>query len=320
MTGPTTGPTAGPTAAPTTGPTTGTEAATRPAWRFFDCEVAAVGPPSPSYVRLTLRGPALVDFADNGWDQRFKLVLPDRGGGFDALPRDPDWHATWRRLPDDLRNPIRTYTVRAVRHDLGELDVDVVRHGDVGPASRFAGRACPGDRLVVLGPDRGYGGPHGGLEFRPPATHLGPTLLVGDATAVPAVLAVLERLPAAAFGEVVLEVPHPEDIADVVAPVGFRLTWLVRQPSSLVPAAVDEAAAGLGLAPRAAGGPELPPPAGEDLLWEVPEDARAGGVYAWVAGEASLVARLRRRLVRDLGVDRRSVAFMGYWREGRPGG
>ena len=54
------------------------------------------------------------------------------------------------------------------------------------------------------------------------------------------------------------------------------------------------------------------------LLWEVPERARAaGGVYAWVAGEAAVVRDLRRFLVRDVGLDRRSVAFMGYWRQGR---
>jgi NADPH-dependent ferric siderophore reductase len=31
-----------------------------------------------------------------------------------------------------------------------------------------------------------------------------------------------------------------------------------------------------------------------------------------------VVKGLRRHLVRERGVDRRSVAFMGYWRDGRP--
>jgi NADPH-dependent ferric siderophore reductase len=30
-----------------------------------------------------------------------------------------------------------------------------------------------------------------------------------------------------------------------------------------------------------------------------------------------VVATLRRRLLREVGLDRGSVAFMGYWREGR---
>ena len=57
------------------------------------------------------------------------------------------------------------------------------------------------------------------------------------------------------------------------------------------------------------------------LLWEVPGDGaipRADGpFYAWLAGEAGTIKAIRRVLVGELGVDRRSVAFMGYWRTGR---
>ena len=47
-------------------------------------------------------------------------------------------------------------------------------------------------------------------------------------------------------------------------------------------------------------------------------DATAG-CYAWLAGEAGVVKRLRRHLVTDLGVPRNEVAFMGYWRVGVAG-
>lgn len=40
------------------------------------------------------------------------------------------------------------------------------------------------------------------------------------------------------------------------------------------------------------------------------------GMYAWVAGESSIVKVVRRALVGELGLDRRQVAFMGYWRQG----
>ena len=174
----------------------------------------------------------------------------------------------------------------------------------------------------MLGPDLAHDGPHGGLEFRPPAGHRGPTLLVGDATAVPAALAVLERLPHDAHGEVVLEVPEPLDIADVRRPVGLRVTWVVgHDDRSDLPGAVGEAVARLGLRPApdasAAGEPDVVPE--DEVVWEVPDTATAGGLYAWIAGEAGLVTGLRRHLVRDLGVDRGSVAFMGYWRRGRSG-
>lgn len=287
------------------------------AWRLFDVQVASARRLSPSFVRLTLTGPDLGELADNRFDQRFKLVLPDAHGSYEALPRHGDWYAAWRALPDDRKNPIRTYTVRAVRPDRRELDVDLVLHGDGGPASRFAARAAPGDRVVVLGPNALHEEAHGGLEFRPPAGHDGPLLLVGDATATPAVLSILESLPEDSHGEVVLEVPAAEDFLDVSGPPGVRTTWLVRAsgPSQIL-GAVDEALGHLGIVARPARAVAVPEVDDATPLWEVPDDGPTSGLYAWVAGESSVVRQLRRLLVRDLGIDRRSVAFMGYWREG----
>ncbi|MFT4284408.1 MAG: SIP domain-containing protein, partial [Protaetiibacter sp.] len=38
--------------------------------------------------------------------------------------------------------------------------------------------------------------------------------------------------------------------------------------------------------------------------------------YYWIAGESGVVTTLRRHLVKDLGIDRSQVSFMGYWRRG----
>ena len=60
-----------------------------------------------------------------------------------------------------------------------------------------------------------------------------------------------------------------------------------------------------------------------ELLWDVPRHAKGGdalrrtSLYAWLAGEAAAVRTMRRHLVSERGIDRRSVAFMGYWRQGR---
>ena len=53
-----------------------------------------------------------------------------------------------------------------------------------------------------------------------------------------------------------------------------------------------------------------------DLLWDSPEDSE-GEFYAWMAGEAATIKTLRRHLVTGCGVDRKRVAFMGYWRLGQ---
>ena len=235
--------------------------------------------------------------------------------GYPELPEDPDWYGWWRGLPDDVRPPIRTYTARAVRPGRREVDVDVVLHGDAGPASRWATTAGPGDRLLVLGPDARYEGDHGGVEWR--AAPGSPVLLAGDETAVPAICAILARLPEDAHGEALLEVPHDDDALDVPAPDGVRLTWLARghgAPGAALVPAVRDAAARLHSGPSTVAPAE---PGDDELLWEVPDAAAPAAPYAWLAGEAGVIKALRRHLVGDLGWDRRSVAFMGYWRIGR---
>jgi NADPH-dependent ferric siderophore reductase len=52
-------------------------------------------------------------------------------------------------------------------------------------------------------------------------------------------------------------------------------------------------------------------------IWEVPEEGAEGDRYTWLAGESAAITTLRRHLVKELGWDRKSVAFMGYWRHGR---
>jgi NADPH-dependent ferric siderophore reductase len=285
-------------------------------WRLFAVEVRRLTRLSPSFLRVTFAGDQLEHLADNGWDQRIKLVFPVAGAPLPAFP-DADWYGWWRALPDERRNPIRTYTVRAVRPDRRELDVDIVLHGDGGPAARWANAARPGDTIAVVGPDARYAGDHGGLEFRP-APGTGALLVAGDETAAPAICAILSRLPVDSRGRVLVEVPCAADALPVSAPAGVRVSWLAREghaPGSALTPAVHQAArallAGSVHEGRDPGEPE------DGVLWEVPLEPAAAGPYAWLAGEAGVITALRRHLVRDLGWDRRSVAFMGYWKIGR---
>ncbi|SKB01446.1 NADPH-dependent ferric siderophore reductase, contains FAD-binding and SIP domains [Agreia bicolorata] len=286
---------------------------------------------SPSFRRFTLTGDRLDSFADNGFDQRIKLILPLEEHGLSTMPMTDDWYALWRELPDQHRNPIRTYTVRDVRAELREIDVDVVVHPVDGPASIWAETAAIGDELIVLGPNALHEGVHGGVDFLPPP-HAERILLAGDETALPAIASILERLPATASGHAIVEVPHADDAVCVPSHPGFTVEVLARhglpQGELLVPS-VQAAAPGLLRSGRAGstGQTEL----GDvdvdvDMLWEVPSDDHGGPaqqaapLYAWLAGEAGVIKTLRRHLVSELGIDRKSVAFMGYWRLGRAEG
>lgn len=294
---------------------------------MFVVQVSAVAELSPSLRRITFTGPDLDLFADNGLDQRIKFFLPLPGVPYDELltigDRE-DWWEAHRALPEERRHPMRTYTARGVRPWLRELDVDVVLHGHIGPATRWASQASIGDEIVVYGPNALVPAPHGGVDFVPPA-HLDRLLLAGDETALPAITGILEHLPSDARGEVLLEVPLSVDERRLDAPAGMSIRWFGRDGAPtgthLVPA-VQAACARLlpGQAPAPDAELEDVP---DHLLWEVPVDdagvalSSTVGLYAWLAGESGVIKTLRRHLVRECGVDRKAVAFMGYWKAGR---
>ena len=328
----------------------------------FDVEVRRVVRLSPNFQRITFGGACLADFGIQGdtHDLRIKIVVPcvsDEGVRLplpDLSTLDTGWYQDWLKLDAATRGCMRTYTVRAVRCSGAEpeIDVDFVLHldedGNGGPASSWAAAAAPGDRVCVIGPNVAHcvtAESYGGMEWRPGlARHV---LLAGDETAVPAMLAILETLPADITGHALMEIPSSSDMQDVRTASGVEVTWLPRNGrphGELLEAAVREAVALPGWASigTTAGIPATPRPGmhrepeeinvDEVVLWETPQrldqsvvsatpnpDTPAGALpfYAWIAGEAAVVRGLRRYLVRDVGIDRKQVAFMGYWRRGR---
>lgn len=297
-----------------------------------EVEVRAVERFSPSYVRVELGGLALAEFGVDGplYDQRIKLVFPNQAGDLPSFAgADESWFSTWLDIPAAERGHMRTYTVRDVKGSGIDtrLVVDFVLHLEptaTGPGSTWASRARVGDRLVVVAPRRGV--PFGGIEFAPGDARV--LLIAADETAVPAVCRILADLPASAVGAAFLEVPVAGDVQDVRRPAGVDVVWLPREG---VPLGERLAAAVREHLGSAAPLPEVAPAEVDPDLWETPTHSSSGedlaqraggagsvldGVYAWIAGESGVVTGLRRHLVKDLGMDRRQVAFMGYWRRG----
>ncbi|WP_299087918.1 siderophore-interacting protein [uncultured Microbacterium sp.] len=295
----------------------------RPTSRFFRAQVTAITDITPSFRRFTFGGTDLADYGDPGLDQRIKIVFPTSATSIDDMPTGDDWWTLWREMDEDRRPPFRTYTTRYVRRDAGEVDVDMVSHEVVGPASAWIADARIGDEVLIFAPTTAHSGVSYGIDFVPPA-HVDDLLLAGDETAAPAIAVILEQLPREARGVVVLEVPEPADAAYLPAHPGFDYRVSARHASTRhahLVGAVEDAAATLVPAGRGAEVEEID--IDHDILWEVPRTAKGGAalkrapLYAWLAGEASAIKTLRRHLVSGLGVDRRAVAFMGYWRLGK---
>jgi len=256
---------------------------------FLHPRVARTERLSPSLIRVVLGGEELARVVTGGRDQRFKLFLPQPGQHAPVLPEvlDLDWYGRWRALDPATRGVMRTYTVRDVRQDPAELDIDFALHGDLGPASRWAQRAVPGDRLAILAP---LVEDNGGVDFCLP-DDADWVLITADETALPAVANILGSLPPGTRVKAWIEVPHPEDRVPLPTKADADVTWLVRGTES-----ADRTTPLLTAVSRTG----LP----------------AGTPYAWIAGEAACVRALRRHLINDRGFDRKSISFMGYWRQG----
>ncbi|GAB3980971.1 siderophore-interacting protein [Actinoallomurus acanthiterrae] len=296
--------------------------ATAAPFRFFDLHVVRTRRLGPSMVRITFGGERLTGLAAGGRDQRFKLFLPHPHQAAPVVPTGAgeEWFARWREMDPTVRAVMRSYTVREQRRDPDELDVDFALHGDGGPASRWAARALPGDRVVVLGPTTPD---NGGVDFRPPPG-ADWVLLTGDETALPAVAGILAWLPAGTRARVWLEVPHAADVQDLPTKADAEVTWLVRDDAAPDPLRDDAAsgplrndAASDPLRNDAASG-LVRGGAAQGLVLDAVRAATlpAGTPYAWIAGEAGGVRALRRHLVGERGLDRRAVVFTGYWRRG----
>ncbi|VXA93348.1 Siderophore-interacting family protein [Arthrobacter sp. 9AX] len=240
-----------------------------------------------------------------------------------------------------------------------EIDVDFVMHFDEpghaqtkpGPAANWALNAKPGDAITIIGPNNRAAHCftaeiYSGIEWRPGLAQR--VLLAGDETAIPAISAILESLPHYMTGHAFLEVPEAGDFLELTSPADVEITWLARGASigrsrphgELLREAVRKAVPVPGwVGIKAADGGAGPEPedvnVDVDILWETPTrmetaeiqatknpDMPSGAMpfYAWIAGEAAVIKDMRRYLVRDVGIDRKQVAFMGYWRQGKAEG
>lgn len=304
------------------GMTTPAATATRP-YELFEITVARRERLTSHLVRVTFAGESLHGLADRGYDQRVKLVLPVPGGDRLAdFPRGDDWFGRWRALPQERRAAIRTYTVGAVRP--GEVDIDMVDHGTVGPGSRLACLGEPGDEVGLIGPCAAYDGDPGGLEFRRDLAETTPQLIVGDESALPAVVGIVRALPAHATGLVCLETVDEEGRMPLEAPAGVEVRWCtsadgrgVRQQEI-----VREWMAGHRVEAGEQASTTVYCDGPEEAYWEVSDpmpQSETAALSAWIAGESAVVKSLRRMLVGEFRVPKSAVAFMGYWREGCAG-
>ncbi|MCU1572243.1 MAG: siderophore-interacting protein [Micrococcaceae bacterium] len=231
-------------------------------------------------VRVIAGGPGFEDFVPSTCaDMYVKIHFLQPGVQYSE---PVDVFALRDQLPREQWPVTRTYTVRWVDVKTRELAIDFVVHGDEGLAGPWAATAAAGDRLIISGP--------GGAYTPDPAADW--YLLAGDESALPAIGAVLEALPAHAVGCAFVEVGGESDIQELTAPTGIDLVWLPRGN-------------------EAAGTSRRLIDAVADMPW------RDGHVDAFVHGEREYMKALRDILLKQRGLNRRQLSLSGYWARGR---
>jgi NADPH-dependent ferric siderophore reductase len=250
---------------------------------------------SPSLRRITFTAPRIAESVVAGPDQRIKLLLEPPSGSGLVLPSGADWYADWLKQPEADRFVMRTYTVRALRPEAAELDIEFVLHGVTGPASAWACEAAAGDTVGLLIPFKvdlssTKGRLLSGVDYVPPADSIN-QVLIADETALPALAGIVEQLPAAVRATALVEVPDLRDTRELTTAAELSVTWV----------------------PRAGAPDGWPRTALESLKSaDIPYDVD----YAWVAGESAMIKAVRRHLVNAVGMPRTRVSFQGYWKRG----
>lgn len=296
-------------------------------YKLFDVTLQRKTRLSPHMMRLTLVGAPVCEMATWAPDQRVKLFFPAADGSQSTLAQDEGWYARFKSMLVDRRPAMRTYTIRHLRVEQGEVDIDFVLHGETGPASRWALRAQPGDSMQILAPDKHFSAQQaGGFEWKPPRA-LKQLLLVADSTALPAAMGILDEMAVLAEPpqtQAFFEVDSAQDMLAVPDWPGLSVQWLIRDEANaevagaLMVDAVRQATLPVHTSSEGQAVKLADVDIDKDILWEV-ADAATGGFYGWIAGESAAVMSLRKYLIKECGIPREALNLMGYWRYNKSG-
>jgi NADPH-dependent ferric siderophore reductase len=249
----------------------------RPARAATEAVVTRVEQLTPHMVRVVVGGEALRRIeAGSSTDHYVKVLFPPAGIDY---PEPFDAAQIRETMPREAWPVVRTYTIRKWLPEVPEMWIDFVVHGDAGIAGPWAARAKPGDPFRFMGPGGGYA----------PDPEAGWHLLAGDESAIPAIAAALDGMPAGARVRAFIEVSGPDEEQKLETAADADITWLHRGDR----------------------------PLGEPLVaavrgLEFPE----GRLQAFVHGEANFVKDARAFLRKECGIPIDQLSISGYWRRG----
>ena len=225
--------------------------------------------------RITFSSPELAYYPVDCAAAHIKIFLPHPHQEKPVLPTITENGPIW---PTGEQRPIaRSYTVRYIRPEQHEIDIEFVLHDAHGPAGLFAQNVQPGQYIAISYP-------------RPLTTSFAQhNYLVGDNTAFPAIAAMLETMPKTSQGHVFLLAQQESAQIALIKPEKVTIHWFTgdrkQQTAELISAFKQLTR---------------------------PEEQ----VYFWLAGENDLVVALRNYLRRERQYDKTMISAVPYWRQG----
>ncbi|PXX33731.1 siderophore-interacting protein [Undibacterium pigrum] len=212
---------------------------------------------TPHMQRITFQSDELHDFASLAHDDHVKILLPIAGEADSFVTRE--------------------YTPRYFDTQAGTLVLDFALHQH-GPANAWAMQAKAGDTLIVSGPGKSM----------VVADDFDWYLLMGDATALPAITRRIEQLRAGVHATSIIMLADAADKQACVSAASWQAQWLLREHNSVS----DEQAL---LAAAAAY--QFPP----------------GDGYIWIAAEKQAARALRSYMVEQRGQPEAWIKSSSYW-------
>jgi len=225
---------------------------------------------SPNMIRVRLQSDAIQSFPDGVEGGHLKLIIP--------LPGQSETEFRHFLGGFGVRKRMRTYTVRHLHRETGEIDVDFVAHGDNGPASAWALSAEVGSFLGMSFP--------GGPKLK--SSKGGNYLIAVDMTAFPAAAASIEALPPDARGDFYTEILSADDVQPIEAPAGVRLHWMISPEGQ----------------------------EGRALVQAIRTHDLRGDESVFVAGEYQAVGDLRSYFRNEKSYPKEQLYISSYWKRG----
>lgn len=219
--------------------------------RMRELAVKHVQRVSKNFVCVTFTGSDLADFTSLSFDDHIKVMFQTADG-------------------EQIR---RDYTPRSFNRETLELSIEFALH-DGGYASDWAQQAAVGQKLMI-------GGPRGSMIV---PMEYDWHVLIGDATALPAISRRIEELPAGAHVITCVHVDAREDIRTFTNSIDQHMTW-VETADDLLQAVQS-----------------MPMPAGHG--------------YVWCAGEANTMAAIKQIFIKDKNHPPKDLSVAAYWKKG----